>query len=100
MVYALIDCAQDDEVERTSVPKSLWIVLIILVAYFGPISWLVVSKIARPRGGTGHPPPSRRGPARRTGGGAPDDDPDFLRRLAEEARRRRGRGAKDGEDKS
>jgi hypothetical protein len=95
MVYALIDCAQDDDVERTSVPKALWILLIILLVWVGPIAWLVVSKIARPAN-PGNSRPARRPPGgpRRRGPVAPDDDPDFLRRLDEE-RRRRDRGGPD-----
>jgi hypothetical protein len=91
-IYALVDCAQDDDVERTSVPKVLWMVLIILVSPVGPIAWLVVSKIARPRHGGraagGSWPAPGRSP-RRSGPVAPDDDPDFLRSLAEEQARRR-----------
>jgi len=99
MIYVLVDCAQDDEVERTQIPKGLWMVLVIVLPYVGPIAWLVVSKIARPRGGgrtgggdgTGAPWPGR--PQRRPGPSAPDDDSDFLRQLAEEqARKRREQG--------
>ncbi|MDR0944707.1 MAG: PLD nuclease N-terminal domain-containing protein [Bifidobacteriaceae bacterium] len=99
MVYALVDCAQDDQIERTSIPKPAWMLLIIAIIYFGPIAWLVVSKIARPRtGGTPRPPvfPHR-------GGGrsvAPDDDPDFLRKLDEEQRKRRREGGQSGKDGS
>ncbi|MDR0432964.1 MAG: PLD nuclease N-terminal domain-containing protein [Bifidobacteriaceae bacterium] len=92
MIYALVDCVQDTDVERTSVPKPLWIAFIVILPYFGPIAWLVVAKIAKPglpRRSTGpHPPfggsPRRRGPT------APDDDPDFLRKLDERTKRRRG----------
>jgi hypothetical protein len=81
MVYALIDCATDEDVERTSVPKALWMVLIILLPYIGSIAWIVVSKASRPD--------ARRDRPGRPGPVAPDDDPDFLRRLDEESRRRR-----------
>jgi hypothetical protein len=94
MMYALIDCGQDNDVERTSVPKVLWIVLIVIFPYFGAIAWIVISKFARPRGPRPSPPP--RGPfppgtpRRRTAPLAPDDDPEFLRRLDERTRRERG----------
>lgn len=97
MVFALVDCAQDDDVERTQVPKVLWIAFIILLPYAGPIAWLVVGKIARPRqGGQTHPPSSpwagwgsRRPGSNRPRPRAPDDDPEFLHRLAEEQARKR-----------
>jgi hypothetical protein len=81
MIYALVDCAQDDDVERTSVPKFLWIVLIIVLQpYIGPVAWLVTAKIGRPKA---------KAQGRRPGPTAPDDDPEFLRKLDEEARRKR-----------
>jgi hypothetical protein len=95
MIYAIVDCAADDEVERTSVPKAAWILMIVILPYFGPIAWLAVSRIARPKvggsrkypggGGSSNWPgrrPNRPGPV------APDDNPDFLRRLAEERERK------------
>jgi hypothetical protein len=96
MVYALVDLVQDGDVERTQVPKPLWIAFVVVLPYFGPIAWLVVAKIARParrsRFGPAHPP--RPASPRRGGPVAPDDDPDFLRKLDEQARRNR-RGDQD-----
>jgi hypothetical protein len=103
MLYALIDCVQDDDAERTGLPKALWIVLIILIVYFGPIAWLVVTKIAKPKSHDrpssprSSPPVFPRGAARRSGPTAPDDDPDFLRRLDEQARRNRRQNRNTGE---
>ncbi|MDR0592456.1 MAG: PLD nuclease N-terminal domain-containing protein [Bifidobacteriaceae bacterium] len=102
MIYAIVDCAVDDNIERTSVPKALWIVIIILFPYFGPLAWLAVSKIAKPRlrAAAGGPPGAlpRRTP-RRPGPVAPDDNPDFLRHLAEEqARRERERRRREKQD--
>jgi hypothetical protein len=90
MIYALVDCAQDDDVERTSVPKVMWIMLIVLLPMAGSIGWLVVSKIARRKAGL----PDRAAPRSPSPGVAhrpvaPDDDPDFLRRLGEQTRRQR-----------
>ncbi|MDR2348050.1 MAG: PLDc N-terminal domain-containing protein [Bifidobacteriaceae bacterium] len=84
MVYAVIDCAADDDVERFAVPKVLWILLIILLPYFGPLGWLAASKIAKPR----NRPPGGGIRPRRPGPLAPDDNPQFLRQLAEEQARR------------
>jgi hypothetical protein len=95
MIYALIDCAQDDQADRTGLPKPLWMVLIILLPAVGAIAWITLSKIAKPK-----PRPTPRRPARPI---APDDDPDFLRRLAEEQRRRQqgkqGKGNPEDSDK-
>ena len=83
MIYALVDCVQDDEVDRTAVPKPLWVLLIVLIfPYIGPLAWLIVAKVAKPRQNRR---PSRRQPTRPL---APDDDPDFLRHLADEQLRR------------
>ncbi|MDR1151357.1 MAG: PLD nuclease N-terminal domain-containing protein [Bifidobacteriaceae bacterium] len=91
MVYALVDLVQDSDVERTSVPKPLWIAFVVVLPYFGPIAWLVVAKIARPgtrrRFGPARPPFP--GAPRRGAAVAPDDDPEFLRKLDEKARRNR-----------
>jgi hypothetical protein len=97
-VYAVVDCAIDDEVERTSIPKLFWIILIVLVPYVGPLSWLILAKFAKPK--------SR--PARPSGWGArpapvaPDDNPRFLREWAEEQarkeRERRREQRDDGDD--
>jgi hypothetical protein len=93
MIYAIVDCAVDDDVERTSVPKVLWMLLIILIPIFGPLAWLAVSKLAKPRarqayGPSGPPGPLPRRYPRRSGPVAPDDNPDYLRRLADEQFRR------------
>lgn len=81
-VFALADCVQTDSDRVTGLPKWAWVVLIVLVPWIGPITWLLVGKDrsgSDPRGaGEG-----RRGPL------APDDDPDFLRRLDEDIRRER-----------
>jgi hypothetical protein len=103
MIYALIDCAQDDDVERTSVPKALWIILVIILPYFGPIAWFAVSKIARPplyrmTPFFGRPRPPLPGYLRRSGHVAPDDDPDFLRKLDEQTRGKRPGRRQDRQD--
>jgi len=68
-IYALIDCLQtpDDQVRHVS--KIFWAVLIILVPWVGPLSWLIAGR-------------KRGAPGRRVGGPrGPEDDPDFLRDL-------------------
>ncbi|MDR1393239.1 MAG: PLD nuclease N-terminal domain-containing protein [Bifidobacteriaceae bacterium] len=116
-IYALVDFATDDDVERTSVPKLAWIFIIIVLPIAGPLAWLVVAKIARPRRTARQPGTWGRGPASRYSRPAPrqpmrpDDDQEFLRHwaadqtLREHERRQReaaegaeGNGAADSGD--
>lgn len=91
-VYALVDLASSDERRRGGIPKWLWVVLIVLLPYLGPVAWILVGRAAsRGPGGTGvgrAGGPAGTGPARRRRGPvAPDDDPDFLWRLEQQRRR-------------
>ena len=76
-------------------PKTLWVIVIVLLNVVGTVLWFVVG---RPRSPTCHrlvlPPRGRGGPAssadptslpRRPV--APDDDPEFLRNLRKRATR-------------
>jgi hypothetical protein len=106
-LYGVIDCAADDDVERTGMPKILWMVIIILFPYLGALAWIAVSKIAKPKTQRVSRPANRpastlpnRAP-RRPAPVAPDDNPEFLRRLAEDQARRereRRRGGRSGGD--
>lgn len=89
-IFALSDCVQTEDEKIRGLPKWAWIVLIVLIPWVGPITWLFVGKERNLGGG----PPRRQGPL------APDEDPDFLRRLDEDIRReRRERRERDqGED--
>lgn len=69
-IYALVDCLQTDRSRVRGIPKGLWVVVIVLVAFVGPVAWVVAGK-ERTRPDRGR----RRGPL------GPDDDPDFLRGL-------------------
>jgi hypothetical protein len=89
MLYAIVDCALDNAIERTGLHKVLWIMIIILVPVVGPLAWIAVAKIARPVPAYRPPRPS---PGHWNGQPlAPDDNPDFLRHLAEEEALRRKR---------
>lgn len=100
LVYAFTDFASSDEEDRGDIPRWLWLVIIVLLPYFGPISWIAFSRSRRKQAGRGQRPvapgkgPAPRGRTRRRASGpvAPDDDPDFLWRLAQE-QRRQARGA-------
>lgn len=81
-VFALADCIQTDNDQVKGVPKWAWIVLIVLVPWVGPLTWLFAGKDR-----SGSDPERKPGP--RSGPLAPDDDPDFLRRLDEDIRRER-----------
>jgi hypothetical protein len=109
MIYAVADCVSDDNVDRTSLPKVAWIIIIILFPYIGPLAWIAAAKIARPRGRQAgwrgqQWPPGR--PAPRLTALPPDDDPDYLRQLAEEQalrerqRQRREKEKREGEQSS
>ncbi|MDN5686811.1 MAG: PLD nuclease N-terminal domain-containing protein [Brachybacterium sp.] len=80
-VFALADCVQTEDDKVRGVPKWAWVVLIVLLPWVGPITWLVVGKDRPNEGWTDRP--------RRDGPTAPDEDPEFLRRLDEDIRRER-----------
>ena len=75
-VYALIDCLRTDPRAVQGLPKSVWVLVILLLPLFGPLAWVLLGQ-SRAAGA-----PAAAGPS----GPAPDDDPDFLRNL--ETRRR------------
>jgi hypothetical protein len=84
VVYCVVDVLRSDKDERLGVPPFLWVLLIVLLPFFGSIAWLVVS--AAQRSGRAQDVPRVR--PRRSGGAAPDprpvapdDDPEFLRSL-------------------
>lgn len=76
-LYALIDCVRTEDNRVKSLPKIVWLLLIVLVTYLGPIAWIVAGRDRQ------WPPfPQERRPI------APDDDPDFLRNLEIDLKRR------------
>lgn len=84
-VYALADCVQTDARAVRHLPRWAWIVLIVLVPWVGPLTWLVTGhdrSLGLPARGAAARPP-RPGPL------APDEDPEFLARLGEQIRRER-----------
>lgn len=91
LVYALSDFATSDERDRGGIPKWLWVIIIVVLVYFGPLAWIAYSRSRRsaaaPASGRpsfpGAPSRGRRRPNQPV---APDDDPDFLWRLAREQR--------------
>ncbi|GAB3049593.1 PLD nuclease N-terminal domain-containing protein [Sediminivirga luteola] len=69
-IYAVIDCARRDRSEVKAMPKSAWLLVIILLPAIGVIMWFA---FGRSYGKQVRPPV------------APDDDPEFLRKLAEQS---------------
>ena len=89
-VFALADCVQTEDERLKGLPRWAWIVLIVLLPWVGPITWLFVGKERSTGGGDGR--------QRRDGPLAPDEDPDFLRRLDEDIRRERRERRENGPD--
>jgi hypothetical protein len=87
LVYCLVDCVQTDSADVRTLPKPIWVLLIILLPLFGGIGWLLAGK---PQQGA-QPARQVSWPTTRTSGfpeyerprppRGPDDDPDFLRTL-------------------
>ena len=93
-IYALFSCIQSSDEEVPYLPKLVWVILIVLVPFAGPIVWLVMARAQRQRlaasgggparGGGPSRPAGPSGPPRRS---APDDDPEFLAWLDRQQRR-------------
>lgn len=65
-LYALVDCAQNDETRN--LPKWAWILLVIFFPPIGSIAYLITGRSLQ-----------RRRPRRREL--PPDDNPDFLKNI-------------------
>jgi len=83
----IIDVLRTPRSEVRSLPKALWLVIVILLPIVGGVLWFLFGRSPRSGGGRWR----RRAPM------APDDDPRFLRQLdddvwSERMRRRREQG--------
>ena len=99
LVYALSDFATSDERDRGGIPKWLWVIIIVVLVYFGPLAWIAYSRSRRSAaapaaGRASFPGAPARGRRRPNQPVAPDDDPDFLWRLAREQREQARREGK------
>jgi len=95
-LYALIDCILIPGALARSLPKWVWLVVIVLVPFFGAVGWLLAGRPAREpvqAGAVG-----RVVSRRPRGSVAPDDDPTFLRKLADDEWSRKMRDRRDGHD--
>lgn len=77
----IIDVLRTPRQEARTLPKLLWLALVVLIPLIGGILWFFLGR-PRPTSGSVF---GRRKPL------APDDDPKFLKGLDEEAWRRRMR---------
>ena len=81
-----IDCILIPGPLARALPKWLWLIVIVLVPFFGALAWLLAGRppvgptSPAPRAGVGRIVPRSGGP----GAVAPDDDPTFLRKLADQ----------------
>jgi hypothetical protein len=71
-IYSFIDCLRSDDAEIRTLPKPVWLVLVVLFPPVGGVLWILLGRIPAIGG------PNRGGQPRVV---APDDDPDFLRSL-------------------
>lgn len=83
-IYCIIDVIRTPAGEMRTLPKWLWLILVVLVPLLGSALWLVLGRVWRSPGSR-----RRRGPL------APDDDPTFLKKLDDDVwtrkmQRRRG----------
>ena len=79
-VLALIGALSADRVR--TLPRALWVLVIVLIPVFGPIAYFLYGRPV--------PPPREGGPIHRGSPrpSSPDDDPDFLRTVDTEQSRR------------
>lgn len=107
-LYAVLDCARTPSEQLPArMPKTMWILIILLFTGVGPIAWIISSRVkaAEERGGvversvwSSSEPPAIRLPERRRNEPrspiAPDDDPEFLRKLDADLQRQRAQKEK------
>ncbi|GAB3595322.1 PLD nuclease N-terminal domain-containing protein [Microbacterium tumbae] len=67
-VFSIVDCAVQPATRHRGVPKSVWVLIVVLLPVIGGILWFTIGRFRA--GG--------RGAARAV---APDDDPAFLRSI-------------------
>ncbi|MGW0393547.1 PLD nuclease N-terminal domain-containing protein [Streptomyces sp. NPDC003042] len=98
-IYAFIDCLNTPEEEVKSLPKPVWVIIILLFSIVGPVVWLFAGKKRSAVGGGGGNGGGfgGGGRARRTQWVAPDDNPEFLKSLRDE-REDKNRDAGNGTD--
>lgn len=95
-VFCIFDCITSDEARVRSLPKLLWLLIVLVLPDIGSILWLIAGRptgVARSmpyKGNTGIPAEYDR-PGRAVAGN-PDDDAAFLRQLRERTEQQRRLG--------
>ncbi len=74
-VYFIIDVVRTPRAEVRSLPKAVWLPVVVLVPILGGLLWLWLGRDWPTFGGLF---------GRRVGSPAPDDDPAFLKRLGDD----------------
>jgi Phospholipase_D-nuclease N-terminal len=109
-IFCLLDVITTDEVLCRHLPKTLWILVVLLLPTIGSLMWLIAGRPSAPatpatggmpyKGNTGRYPEYDR-PGRFVATN-PDDDEEFLRRCRERAeeQRRRAREQRQQEEES
>jgi hypothetical protein len=99
LVAALYDCvtASDDAVR--SLPKPMWVLLILVLPVVGAIMWFKAGRPAASAATSSHPAQWVASAPVESGPLAPDDDPEFLRTLSAESARRAERQRRDDEER-
>lgn len=86
-IYCIIDVLRTRSGTTRLLPKSVWLIVVILIPLLGGLLWLLFGRVW-------DLPGSRR---RRRGPVAPDDDPAFLKKLGDDAWSRRMRQRRDND---
>lgn len=97
-LYAFIDCLLTPGAVARTLPRWVWLLVVVLLPFVGAVAWLLAGRpVAEPRdlraGVAGAAARVARGRSR--GPVAPDDDPSFLRRLGDEEWSRRMRARRE-----
>ena len=84
-IYFIIDVARTPRTEARSLPKAVWLIVVVVLPLLGGALWLLLGRTVRVR--------------RRKRMLAPDDDPRILRQISDQAwseRMKRRRGEQPG----
>jgi hypothetical protein len=102
-LYAFIDAVQTPGQATRSLPKWVWLLVIVVVPFLGAVAWLLAGRPARETyvaeqiAAAGEVPRPTGFAGRRRAPTAPDDDPSFLRKLDDDAWSRRMRAKRAGD---
>lgn len=82
-LYSLFDVITTPEEEVRNVPKTLWVIIVVLIPLLGSVFWLLFGRPSAERDGTGigHPADQKTAQPPAAPPRGPDDDPEFLRDL-------------------